>query len=63
MEGLNIVELGQVSEETRGTMLLGVPDSGGPHYFVFSDHLSVHARPASDRDRAIVPGIETLPRD
>ena len=62
MEGLNIVELGQVSEETRGTMLIGAPDTGGPHYHVFSGHLSVHARPASDRDRAIVPGVEPLSR-
>jgi hypothetical protein len=62
MEGLNIVELGQVSEETRGTMIIGIPDSGGHHYFVFSGGLSVHARPVSDRDRAIVPEIAPLPR-
>ena len=33
MEGLNIVELGNVSEETRGTMIIGAPDPGGLHYF------------------------------
>ena len=34
MEGLNIVELGNVSEETRGTMFIGVSDPGGPHYWI-----------------------------
>jgi hypothetical protein len=43
MEGLNIIELGQVSEETRGTMIIRISDSGGHHYFVFSDGLSAHA--------------------
>ena len=62
MEGFNIVELGQVSEETHGTMLRGIPDPGGFNYFLFSGHLSVHARPASDRDPAIVPGAEPLSR-
>ena len=61
MEGFNITELGQVSEETRGTMLRGIPDPGGFNFFLISDHLSVHARPA-DRDRAIAPGVEPLPR-
>ena len=62
MEGFNITELGQVSEETRGTMLRGIPDPGGFNYFLFSGHLSVHARPAADSGLAIVPGVEPLPR-
>ena len=33
MEGLNIVELGNVSEETRGTLIIGVSDPGGLHYY------------------------------
>lgn len=33
MDGLNIVELGNVSEETRGTLIFGAPDPGGLHYW------------------------------
>ena len=46
MEGLNIVELGNVSEETRGVMIIGVSDPGGFHFFIFSAHLT--ARAAAD---------------
>ena len=46
MEGLNIVELGNVSEETRGTMIFGAPDPGGLHYFWPGS--AVHVRKMSD---------------
>lgn len=47
MEGLNIVELGNVSEETRGTMIFGISDSGGFNYFFFSNG-AVHMRKMPD---------------
>ena len=46
MEGLNIVELGNVSEETRGTMIFGYSDPGGLHYFWPGS--AVHVRKMSD---------------
>lgn len=46
MEGLNIVELGNVSEETRGTMIIGISDPGGLHYFFFPG--AVQVRKMSD---------------
>ena len=46
MDGLNIVELGNVSEETRGTLIIGVSDAGGPHYFWPGS--AVHVREMSE---------------
>jgi hypothetical protein len=46
MDGLNIVELGNVSEETRGTMIFGYSDSGGLHYYWPGS--AVHVRKMSD---------------
>jgi hypothetical protein len=46
MGGLNIVELGNVSEETRGTMIFGISDPGGLHYFYFPG--AVQVRKMSD---------------
>ena len=43
MEDLNIVELGNVSEETRGVMIIGISDPGGFHFFLFSDQLSARS--------------------
>ena len=47
MGGLNIVELGNVSEETRGTMIVGISDPGGLHYFYFPGG-AVQVRKMSD---------------
>ena len=47
MNGLNMVELGNVSEETQGTMLLGISDSGGVHYYWFP-HGAAHVRKPSE---------------
>ena len=46
MDGLNIVELGNVSEETRGTLIFGYSDSGGLHYYWPTS--AVHVRKSSD---------------
>ena len=46
MDGLNIVELGNVSEETRGTLIFGVSDAGGLHYWWPGS--AVHVRKMSD---------------
>jgi hypothetical protein len=50
MDGLNIVELGNVCEETRGTLIFGAPDSGGLHYFwpVSAVRKVSDVKPASD---------------
>ena len=47
MDGLNIVELGNVSEETRGTLMIGYSDPGGIHYFYIPPGL-VQGRKMSD---------------
>jgi hypothetical protein len=47
MDGLNIVELGNVSEETRGTLIFGVSDPGGIHYF-WNPGFAVHVQKISD---------------
>jgi hypothetical protein len=47
MEGLNIVELGKVSEETRGTLIIGIPDPSGHHYYWIPN---VTARPRNTVD-------------
>jgi hypothetical protein len=47
MEGLNIVELGNVCEETRGVMVFGISDPGGIHYF-WNPGFAVHVRKICD---------------
>jgi len=47
MQGLNIVELGNVCDETRGTMIWGYSDPGGIHYF-FIPPAAVQLRNMSD---------------
>ena len=62
MEGLNIVELGNVSEETRGVMIIGRSDPGGFHFFIFSDYSSARTRAVSAGDLAANAAAEHLPR-
>jgi hypothetical protein len=47
MQGLNIVELGNVSDETRGTLIFGYSDPGGVHYF-WNPGSALHLRKTSD---------------
>ena len=47
MQGLNIVELGNVSDETRGTLIFGYSDPGGVHYFWIPGS-ALHLRKMSD---------------
>jgi hypothetical protein len=42
MEELKIVELGDVSRETRGTMVWGKYDPGGVHFYLFAGAVAEH---------------------
>jgi hypothetical protein len=50
MKGLHIVGLGAVSEETHGTMIRGISDPGGFHYFLFTDSTATDLRREFDEE-------------
>jgi hypothetical protein len=58
MKGLHIVGLGTVSEETHGTMIRGVPDPGGFHYFLFTDSPATDPRREFDEEPDTNSGSE-----
>ena len=61
MKGLQIVGLGAVSEETRGTMIRGISDPGGVHYYLYTESIPTRPEREFDEEPDTNTGAERLP--
>jgi hypothetical protein len=61
MKGLHIVGLGTVSGQTHGTMIRGISDPGGVHYFLFTDSTATDPRRELEEEPDTNTGFEPSP--